>query len=129
MTEATLKAGLVKALRQEMPWWVVIRHEDRFRSGVPDLSLTGNGRTSWWEVKFANPYFESKGIQHLTLLQLAKEGVARYLIYSIYEGKKSTHIVRPQSIDVWRADRESVVDGFNHVAGIAYMKGLHGTAY
>jgi hypothetical protein len=51
LTEAYLKAQLVLSCRKMMPGCVVFRHEDKFRSGVPDLSVTWWCRTAWAEVK------------------------------------------------------------------------------
>lgn len=82
MTEATLKAALMDQVRQTMPNAVSFRHEDRFTLGIPDISLTDSGLTSWWEAKFANPDILSKGIQDLTMLRLSRRGTARYIIYA-----------------------------------------------
>ncbi len=64
MNEATLKAGLVKALKRRIPTAVVLRHEDKFRAGIPDISVTlagrlaseaGAARIVWVEVKYDRP--------------------------------------------------------------------------
>jgi hypothetical protein len=49
VNEHDFKAKAVAALRQE--GLTVFSHEDRYTPGVPDLSATGNGRTSWIEAK------------------------------------------------------------------------------
>lgn len=52
MNEAYLKKRLKESLRVVMPGCVVYRHEDKFSGGVPDLSVTWGGVTSWIEVKY-----------------------------------------------------------------------------
>ena len=84
MNEASLKQALVALMRAELAPFVIFRHEDRITSGIPDISVTGNRHTSWWEVKFANPDFKCPGIQELTALRLAAAGHACFfVIYAI----------------------------------------------
>jgi hypothetical protein len=121
MTEAILKAALVAHLRKNLPGFVIIRHEDRLTSGVPDISVSGNGRTTWWEVKLA-PGFKSKGIQKLTLLKLSLSGYARYIIY---DKSGSVYIVQPKDLDCWDIDysMKSIVD--NHASVCGFIQGVH----
>ena len=74
MNENTIKDELVKRLRRAAPRFVVFRHEDRFTAGIPDISMTGRGATSWWEVKYLNPRLHSYGLQELTMKRLASPG-------------------------------------------------------
>jgi len=100
MTEASLKSALVKALRLRYPNAVVLRHEDKITHGIPDISFTLNGRTSWWEGKFANPGFDTKGIQTLTMMRLAKQGRAYYIVWDKRED--TTFFVLPNQIEAYR---------------------------
>ncbi len=58
MNEADLKRALVKAIKKRIPRATVLRHEDKFRAGIPDLSVTvipgvpEMTRVVWVEVKF-----------------------------------------------------------------------------
>jgi hypothetical protein len=81
VTEADLKSALVSMLRQSLPGWVIVRHEDTTRAGIPDISVTGCGWTSWWEVKHANPYLKRDLRQEKSLWEFANAGYARYIIY------------------------------------------------
>jgi hypothetical protein len=78
MNEATLKSALVKLVRYEHPDWLVFRHEDKFMSGLPDISVTGGMATSWWEVKFIRDGLSTKGVQescwHRVLHHLFRNG-------------------------------------------------------
>ena len=69
MNEARLKAALVLALKKRVPGAVVLRHEDRFQAGIPDISVTlagrrasenGAGRVVWAEVKYDRPGVRSQ---------------------------------------------------------------------
>ena len=124
MTEATLKSTLVKLLRAELRGAVVLRIEDRFTSGIPDIIVSWNQRVSFWEVKYAHPNFASRGVQELTLLRLARAGVARYLIYAEIRGVKSTHILDPTDITNWQQASLST-SGFNHGFVLTTLRGLH----
>lgn len=124
MNEATVKAGFVALVRGELPTAVVYRHEDRFSAGVPDISVSWNGRTSWWEVKWAHPGFECGKVQHIMMLRLEKVTIARYLIYANIRGEKTTHVVLPSESERWR---DSVLaPGFDHKTVLTQLKALHG---
>ena len=112
MTEAKPKADLVKLLRATYPSAVVIRHEDRWTSGIPDISFTLDQHTTWIEVKLADPDFESKGIQELTMLRLARVTTAFYVVYYSWRGQQRTYIVEPAQIKNWKAC--ACVSGFDH---------------
>lgn len=95
--ESDYKAALMRELRSS-PGCVALRHEDRFTSGIPDISVTRGGRTSWWECKHANPGIKSEGIQELTMLRLAAAGYARYIVWEEVRGILRTLIVHPMHI-------------------------------
>jgi hypothetical protein len=112
-TEGHLKEALVKKLR-EVPSFVILRHEDSSTSGIPDISVTGRGATSWWEVKYGRPEFTSKGIQELTMLRLSRAGIANYIIYrETADGKtKQVSIARPANLHT--KESWDTVLGFDH---------------
>lgn len=47
---------------------VILRHEDHYTAGVPDVSISFNNRTLWLEIKFDR--LRSRGIQRETLRRL-----------------------------------------------------------
>lgn len=110
MTEATLKSALVKELRTSCPFAVVLRHEDKITSGIPDMSFTDGGSTSWWEAKLANPGFKSKGIQELMMLRLGRRGKAFYIIWDI--PRDFTFIVQPPDLS-------------RYYEGVTQIQGMH----
>jgi hypothetical protein len=95
MTEATLTRELLKVLERKLSGAFIIKHADRFRSGVPDASITWGGTTSWLEVKYVRRDIFREGGSHrlalhkrqfpsaqfVTMDQLAAAGRAIYLIY------------------------------------------------
>jgi hypothetical protein len=116
MTEADLKGGLMHIARSYLgPRYVMIRHEDATRSGVPDISSTGAGWTAWWEGKIVKGNsMVSTGIQDLTMLRLDRAGFARYLLWEDSGDYKRVYIARPRDVvnmdgthnDVWRSTSE-----------------------
>lgn len=82
MTEASVRSALVKKLRRYKDW-TVLRHEDHYTSGIPDISVTGNKITSWWECKLrhGSEQLPTKGIQQFLVEQLAEHGYAAYIVY------------------------------------------------
>lgn len=124
MNEAILKGTLVDILRANLQGFVVIRHEDRFTHGIPDISVTGNKITTWWEVKYANPDFKSKGIQDLTLLRLHLAGYANFIIYKDKKVKR-VYIVPPNLITFSTADWPNYAEGFNHLWVVEEVRKLH----
>ena len=114
MTEAALKGDLVKRFRTRLPAAVILRHEDRFTHGIPDISITYGKRTIWLEVKLADPNFTSKGIQDLTMLRLANAGFGWFVVYWTKNKEKRTYIVDPKDIGKPIEEWENYFDGFNH---------------
>lgn len=114
MTEAELKRELVKLLRATYPNYVIWRIEDGTTSGIPDITINGRKRTSYWEVKYANPDFKVKGIQKETIRKLSREGFAFYIVY--YESLlgRRTYIIDPADIDKEITSWERSVPGFDH---------------
>ena len=117
--EDGLTTALLRELRQRCPRLEVLRHRD-ITAGIPDFSITGYGRTTWWELKHARPAFKSRGIQRLTCRRLAAGGVCLYIIYHQYDGGWTMMIAHPNAItssSMNAADVEwtDAADGLNHV--------------
>lgn len=93
LNEAELQSDFVKGARVKLPEFIVIPHRNPSEAGTPDLSITGLGRTSWWELKLARPVIRARGVQDIMLARLHTRGVARYLIFRDHHGQKTTHIV------------------------------------
>lgn len=132
MTEADLKSALVTVMRAELPKFEIFRHEDRATFGVPDLSVTGFGWTSWWEVKHATPNFETQGVQAVTVSKLNIAGYARYIIYREIGHEKHVIIARPdhvfklhtgQRVDLWTTLPR--IPHFNHRYIAKHIRDVH----
>lgn len=97
MTEAKLTAKLKTALENGLAYAVVIKHCDAITAGVPDMSVTWNGRTTWLEIKrVVNGTLHSKGIQFLMLSRLAVVGSAFYIVFD--EKLNRTFMVPPYQL-------------------------------
>jgi len=113
INEANLKGELCKYIRDNSRF-VVIRHEDHLTHGIPDISVTGNKKTVWIEVKFGDPKFESRGIQELTMKRLALAGLAFYVVYYQQLNERRVYIVHPNDIGKDFSEWSDFVPGFDH---------------
>jgi len=132
MTETQLKAKLTKTLRASLNNAVIFRHEDQFTSGVPDISVTWEGFTTWLEVKLAKPTIRGKGIQKYTAQTLAENGRCWYVVYLVEKAMigcislHSTYIVNPKAVIAgdWMLSPNFVV-GFNHEFVADFIRRTH----
>lgn len=121
--ESGLRSALMREVKLVLPGFTALRHEDVRTSGIPDLSLTGLKRTTWWEFKHGTPDFDSTDIQELTMLRLAAAGYARYVIWHEKRGIKRTLVVHPKHLgdltpEVWCV-------GFDHRFIVEFMRSAH----
>lgn len=102
---------------------VLFKHADALTTGVPDVSLTLNGRTSWWEWKVdRGDGIGGTELQRLTMKRLAAAGTAYYVVYHV-DGE--TMIVRPQDVvrteyEPWRRQ-----EGIDHQYVMEFMRDQH----
>lgn len=101
-TEHTLQSQLLKVIRPAITaeGGVILKHSDYITSGIPDLSVTWKGMTSWWEIKHAEPRLKGTGLQLVTARQLALAGRCHYIVYETSRSGllMATHIVTPLNI-------------------------------
>lgn len=109
MKESVYSNGLVKMLRSRLPGSVVFKHADALTAGIPDISVTWNGRTTWLEVKVGR--IVGRGVQALTIQRLALAGRCWYVVYS---GKSVVTIVDPLG--------NVVVNGTGHETVVAWIR-------
>ena len=125
MNEKSLVLALVKVLRVELQNCVIFKHADRVTAGIPDLSVTWRRRTTWLEVKYANPKVVDRGLQNFVMKQLAISGSAYYVIYDVPGSR--TLIVRPSEIEgnLWKTLLQANAPGFDHHLVSWFIKQLH----
>jgi hypothetical protein len=129
MNEAALKGALMRTIRVRLHRWVAFRLEDKFRSGLPDMAITGNGLTSWWEVKLANPTMKTTAVQDETMRRLAVAGFAFFLVYEERHGMRFTRILHPAT--EWENYKEHRTPGglwcvgFDHEWVVQQMERRH----
>lgn len=130
VTEVTVRRDLMKAFRQHLPEALTLRHEDLYTAGIPDLSVSHAGKTSWWEIKYADPYCKTTRIQQHTCTQLDTQGFCcRYLVFRRgHNGKwpRQIRVLAPEDFHCWRHLGIVVSTGaFDYVALVDYIKKLH----
>lgn len=128
MKEETPRRHLVNALNTFLTGWVALRLEDKFKSGVPDIALTGLGGTSWLEIKLDKPGdpAESEAIQLLTMQRLNAAGLSRYVIFRLEP--KQVFIVEPNQFEEWKS-QPLFVDGWRYDWILAKLWDLHDTHF
>jgi hypothetical protein len=129
VNEKDLLSSLVKTLRSGIPHSYIVKHSERIVGGtigVPDITVTANKYTSWYEGKYADQTFSSDGRQDLSMLMLANYAHhARYIIYEKVGKVKRTYIVHPNDLKNWVTHFEYCFDGYNHEAVCNYIRGVH----
>jgi len=133
MNESTLTSALMHKLREQLRGYECFRHPASYLSqaGIPDVSITGYGRTTWLEVKFAKPSIRSRGIQDQTMLRLAGAGRAYYIIYHLEHDIKRMGIVHPRIVhdsdtNLWKYTGEWTL-GFKHAMVADFIRRGHET--
>ena len=122
MNEATLKRNLVKSIKSTMPGAVVFRHEDQFTAGIPDISVTWAGITTWWEVKYSPIGRSSKPtqLQGYTLDQLSRQSTAGLITYAETKNYGRAILFRDYS----ESNRTQLTD-WRHEAVASLIQGYH----
>jgi hypothetical protein len=127
-SETELKRDLMIEIRTFFPRFVSLRHEDKLNFGYPDISVSGNGTTTWIEAKVIDHRLKakSKGIQKLTMQQLASVTHAFYVVW-IYtkEGGVFTYIVRPLEIGLSSREWVDFSVGIDHDFVVERLKEIH----
>ena len=125
MNESTIKGLLIKAMKLQMSGALIFRHEDRHLHGVPDISCTWLGHTTWWEVK--RTPFERQPQQELRCQQLAQRGYCQYIIFktSTYNTLPAIYIVQPKDIKKWDRLFYKRIDTFNYQDVSQHIQGVH----
>jgi len=129
--EAELRSRFMKTMRSDWPGAIALRHEDVRTVGIPDLSVTYGGSTSWWEFKHGTPDFQSMELQAHTCRRLAANGFCRYIIFrEDDELEPAIFIVHPRDIDAWKDGGtglyEAMISRFDYLWLVQYIKLIHG---
>ncbi len=127
ITEIKLTTGLVGTLRR-VPNAVAIKHNDAKTAGIPDITFTWLGTTTWLEAKLViNNKIIERHIQRWIMEQLARQGSAYYVYYTIdREGNYWTEIwafMPINNVYCWILQRRT--DGHNHLYVLDYVRDRH----
>lgn len=111
-SEKTFKRRLVSVLRDQLPGSVIFSHNERIVVGVPDLSVTWNGRTVWLELKLF-PVRWSSGAQELSVKRLARAGLCFVVLYDVRHDV--TEVIDPEAFEGPEAfETLSMAKGIDH---------------
>ena len=120
MTENQLLSSCLKLLRSQLPGAEIIKHADPMTSGIPDVSVTWHGKTSWWEFKQGEKIKWSNALQQLTCRRLASAGNCRVVFYEEKRMIRRTCICTPdETIEVFAT-------GFDHQFVVDVIRRTHG---
>jgi hypothetical protein len=130
VTEATVRRALLRQLQTDLPDALPLRHEDQFTKGIPDLSISYAGHTSWWECKYADPYCKTTKVQQYLCEQLNTRGFhCAFLIFRRgHNGKwpRQIRVCPPADFSHWRQLGLVVSEGaFDYGALVQYIRKVH----
>lgn len=133
LTEVTVRRELMHALQAGLPSAVALRYEDRYTRGIPDLSISWRGHTSFWEIKYADPHCVTSKVQHYLCEQLDTHGFhCRYIIFQrgIARPRKSRprqiRVVKPADFDHWAHLGLVLCEGrFDYAALVDHIEQVH----
>lgn len=106
----------------------VFKHADGYTSGIPDLSVSMAGRTTWWEVKHATPLIKGTELQRVTAGILAKASACWYVVYAGTNSRIDlTALVAPASVDPEGTfTPKDTARGLDHVFVLDCILAAHG---
>lgn len=90
-TESDLTQKLLQAIRLKQPTWTIIKHCDRFTTGIPDFSVSLGLHTIWVEVKLLRKRGQD--------LWLPKTWVDNYPQLELLTRLQGLYLVRDSIID------------------------------
>ena len=130
VTEVTVRRDLKKALQARLPNAMILRHEDLYTSGIPDLSVRYAGQTSWWEGKYADPHCKTTRIQQHTCTQLNLQGFyCGYIVFRReHKGKwpRQIWVASPDAFTNWKTTGLVISEGsFDYDALVDYISRTH----
>lgn len=105
----------------------VFKHTDILTGGIPDMSATWGGFTTWLEVKVdRGKGIEGRGIQHETACRLERLGSCWYVVYTKQPGHpQMTRIVKPSFVSLHGYIHSHEFNGIAHSAVVQFIRDLH----
>lgn len=127
-TESRYTQEFRKEVEKELPYAVVIKLADNYTIGVPDMTITFDGHTSWWELKVARKDSATlkglgKGIQNMMAQRLALEGICYYIVFWDAPSKKGICIYEPKDVNMQNPLLDVAVGDYLKV--IEFIKRCH----
>jgi len=107
VTESEYTRKLVKKLRRRLPKSVIFKFNDRLTGGIPDLSVTLNGLTTWLEAKHLKDQYVS----------------SNQLYGMIVEVKPARDVPRLQWENLWRLRRGYLIVYTSYGHAVTQVRG------
>lgn len=127
MTEAEITASLLERLRDSWKTAVVFKHDDNLTFGIPDMSVSGHGITSWWEIKVARDgKIDDNPQQNFTCKRLFAVVPCFYIIFE--EPRHAIYICTPEAASHYgtSAFRAAVrIEGWRYEYIVNVIRTLH----
>jgi hypothetical protein len=114
--------------RKRNPQAVVFRHEDIFRAGVPDTSISRR-LTSWWEFKYALSFSRIKwrGAQGAEMMRLWSCGIPAYfVVYTDTKDAGQELRIVPAMPGYKNLQTPHYAPNWNHQFLIQFIERIHG---
>jgi len=138
MIETKLSSALVKKFRTVLPHYITFKHPGHVTAGVPDVSTTGDGTTTWFEAKRLVRWRDAAGTtgpQYLNIQRMAEQGSVYYVVYSDPDNpgeEKSVRIYHPNAammhngrLHFIEKDALLFAPGHNHLEVVRWVQDLH----
>jgi hypothetical protein len=119
VTEATIQSKLIESLHAGLPGakWIT-KHSDRSTAGIPDVSVTWRGGTTWLELKYRRrgeklaTIVEPIQVSECIKLWAASRGRVVFTVYDV--PTDSTILYSPKTmLDVFRSSEVPTVEPCN----------------
>ena len=97
MAEDVIRNNVMNKIKVEEPKVVMIRYEDMFQRGIPDLSVSLFSITSWWEWKHQSLIDDVPEVQRQQLLEFLNDALVP-AYFAWVDFKKRFHIIHPETL-------------------------------
>lgn len=129
MTESALQSACLRRLRANLQGAVILKHNDPFISGIPDVSVSLNV-VSWIEFKAGAKIKWKNDLQWLTCQRLAKATRRCWVVFyrEGLDGDRMTYIIPATNVDRrgnFNAADAEMVAGFDHGFVYNFLRKVH----
>lgn len=125
VNEASLRASTLALFRKKHPEAVVFRHEDLFRAGVPDTSISYHRLTSWWEFKYGHPTIHWRGAQAAEMRRLWSCGIPAYYVIFLEKDHQRWTLIVPATANYRELKTDHYAQNFSYQTVVEFIDQVH----